>query len=49
MTTLHIQGFTLEIYDLLKDSLDKQDKNKSVDIFQVKKSTKLTSDSKRLL
>ena len=40
MTTLHLKGFTLEIYDLLKDSLDKQDKNKSVDIFQVKKSTK---------
>ena len=50
MTTLYTKGFTLEIYDLLKDSLDKQDKNKSVDIFQVKKSTKLiTSDSKRLL
>ena len=49
MTTLHIQGFTLEIYDLLKDSLDKQDKNKSVDIFQVKKFTKLISDTKRLL
>ena len=30
-----MKGFTLEIYDLLKDSLDKQDKNKSVDIFQV--------------
>ena len=30
-----MNGFTLEIYDLLKDSLDKQDKNKSVDIFQV--------------
>ena len=40
MTALLMQGFTLEIYDLLKDSLDKQDKNKSVDIFQVKKSTK---------
>ena len=40
MTTLLLKGFTLEIYDLLKDSLDKQDKNKSVDIFQVKKSTK---------
>ena len=40
MTALHTKGFTLEIYDLLKDSLDKQDKNKSVDIFQVKKSTK---------
>ena len=49
MNTLYTKGFTLEIYDLLKDSLDKQDKNKSVDIFQVKKSTKLTSDSKRLL
>ena len=49
MTTLYTKGFTLEIYDLLKDSLDKQDKNKSVDIFQVKKSTKLISDSKRLL
>ena len=49
MTTLYTKGFTLEIYDLLKDSLDKQDKNKSVDIFQVKKSTKLTIDSKRLL
>ena len=40
MTAHHMKGFTLEIYDLLKDSLDKQDKNKSVDIFQVKKSTK---------
>ena len=38
MTALHLKGFTLEIYDLLKDSLDKQDKNKSVDIFQVNKS-----------
>ena len=49
MSTLYTKGFTLEIYDLLKDSLDKQDKNKSVDIFQVKKSTKLISDTKRLL
>ena len=49
MNTLYTKGFTLEIYDLLKDSLDKQDKNKSVDIFQVKKSTKLISDTKRLL
>ena len=36
MTALLLKGFTLEIYDLLKDSLDKQDKNKSVDIFQVR-------------
>ena len=42
MTTLHLKGFTLEIYDLLKDSLDKQDKNKSVDIFQVNKSLTFT-------
>ena len=42
MTTLLMQGFTLEIYDLLKDSLDKQDKNKSVDIFQVNKSLTFT-------
>ena len=42
MTTLHMKGFTLEIYDLLKDSLDKQDKNKSVDIFQVNKSLTFT-------
>ena len=31
-----MKGFTLEIYDLLKDSLDKQNRNAtSVDIFQV--------------
>ena len=42
MTALHMKGFTLEIYDLLKDSLDKQDKNKSVDIFQVNKSLTFT-------
>ena len=30
-----MKGFTVEIYDLLKDSLDKQDRNTSVDIFQV--------------
>ena len=42
MTALLMQGFTLEIYDLLKDSLDKQDKNKSVDIFQVNKSLTFT-------
>ena len=30
-----MKGFTLEIYDLLKDSLDKQNRNTSVDIFQV--------------
>ena len=42
MTTLLLKGFTLEIYDLLKDSLDKQDKNKSVDIFQVNKSLTFT-------
>ena len=32
-----MKGFTLEIYDLLKDSLDKQNRNNatSVDIFQV--------------
>lgn len=29
------QGFNLDIHDLMKDSLDKQDKSKTVDIFQV--------------
>ena len=32
---LHAQGFNLDIHDLMKDSLDKKDKSKTVDIFQV--------------